>query len=177
LRGTIYLQVHKMEEEAKQHHKPVQKDSGRVVRILSKDIEGKTKLYPGLTKIKGISWSFSNAVCKVLGIDKNKKIGDLTPEEIKKIEIFVKNPEVPNYLVNRRKDLDTGEDKHLQGTDLELRKDFDIKRLKQIRSYRGLRHNVGLPMRGQRTKSNFRRNRKKGSGIKSKVKKTEGAKK
>jgi small subunit ribosomal protein S13 len=104
-----------------------------------------------------------------LKIDKKKKIGELTPEEIKKIEVFVKNPEVPNYLINRRSDLETGEDKHLQGTDLELRKDFDIKRLKQIRSYRGLRHNIGLPMRGQRTKSHFRKNRKKGSGIKSKV--------
>ena len=167
-----------MEEEIKTHHqKPIQKDSGKIIRILSKDIEGKTKIYPGLTKIKGISWSFSNAVCKVLGINKDKKIEDLTPEEIKKIENFVKNPNVPSYLVNRRADLETGENKHLQGTDLELRKDFDIKRLKQIRSYRGLRHNVGLPVRGQRTKSNFRRNRKKGSGIKSKVKKTEEVKK
>lgn len=158
-----------MENEQKQSQRPVQKESGRVVRILSKDIEGRTKIYPGLTKIKGISWSFSNAVCKVLGINKNKKIGELSPEEIKKVEAFVKNPDVPKYLVNRRADLETGEDKHLQGTDLELRKDFDIKRLKQIRSYRGLRHSVGLPSRGQRTKSNFRRNRKKGSGIKKKT--------
>ncbi len=148
-----------------------QKDSERIVRILSKDIEGKTTIYSGLTKIKGISWGFSNAICVSLGIDKRKKIGSLTPEEIKKIEEFVKNPSIPSYLMNRRADLDTGEDKHLQGTNLELRKDFDIKRLKQIRSYRGLRHNLGLPTRGQRTKSNFRRNRKKGSGIKKKMQK------
>ena len=165
-----------MENEQKQYQKPVPKETGKVVRILSKDIEGRTKLYPGLTKIKGISWSFSNAVCRVLGINKNKKIEELTPEEIKKIESFVKNPQIPEFLVNRRNDLETGENKHLQGTDLELRKDFDIKRLKQIRSYRGLRHNVGLPSRGQRTKSNFRRNRKKGSGIKSKAKKPEAKK-
>ncbi len=152
-----------MEEHQKQ-------DTGRIVRILSKDLEGNTTIYSGLTKIKGISWSFANAVCKKLGIKKTKKVGELTPEEIKKIEAFVKNPELPNYLVNRRKDLDSGEDKHLQGTDLELRKDFDIKRLKQIKSYRGFRHMLGLPSRGQRTKSNFRRNRAKGSGIKKKNK-------
>lgn len=146
-------------------------DPGRIVRILSKDIEGNTSLYPSLTKIKGISWSFANAVCQKLGISKTKKVGELTPEEIKKIEAFVKNPDLPNYLINRRNDLETGEDKHLQGTDLELRKDFDVKRLKQIKSYRGFRHMTGLPMRGQRTKSNFRRNRSKGSGIKKKVKK------
>ncbi len=149
--------------------KPIQqKDSERIVRILSKDIEGNTTVYSGLTQIKGVSWSFSNAVCRILGIDKKKKIGSLTSEEVKKIEDFIKNPQLPEYLLNRRKDLETGNDKHLQGTDLELRKDFDVKRLKQIRSYRGLRHTLGLPMRGQRTKANFRRNRKKGSGIKKK---------
>jgi len=146
-------------------------DTGRIVRILSKDIEGNTGVYSGLTKVKGISWGFANAVCKKLKIPKTKKIGDLSPEEIKKIEVFVKNPDLPKFMINRRNDLETGEDKHLQGTDLELRKDFDIKRLKQIKSYRGFRHMSGLPSRGQRTKSNFRRNRSKGAGIKKKVKK------
>jgi small subunit ribosomal protein S13 len=143
----------------------------RIVRILSKDIEGNMTLYAGLTKIKGISWAFANAICHVLGLDKNKKIGSLTEAEIKKITDFVKNPNLPNYIINRRKDRDTGEDKHLVGTDLELRKEFDIKRLKQIKSYRGFRHSSGLPMRGQRTKGNFRKNRKKGVGIKKKNKK------
>jgi small subunit ribosomal protein S13 len=146
-----------------------QQNQGKIIRILSKDLEGNSTIYSGLTKIKGVSWGFSNAICKSLGINKKRKIESFTHEEIKKIEEFIKNPKVPEYLMNRRNDLETGETKHLQGTDLELRKDFDVKRLKQIRSYRGLRHTLGLPMRGQRTKSNFRRNRKKGSGIKSRV--------
>lgn len=157
--------------------KQPQKEYGKIIRILSKDLEGDSTVYSGLTKIKGISWSFSNAVCKSLGIDKRKKIVSLSPEEIKKIEMFIKNPQLPEYIMNRRKDLESGENKHLQGTDLELRKDFDVKRLKQIRSYRGLRHTLGLPMRGQRTKSHFRKNRKKGSGIKSKSKAPVGVKK
>ncbi|MBU0958885.1 MAG: 30S ribosomal protein S13 [Nanoarchaeota archaeon] len=151
--------------------KQEEKREERVVRILSKDIEGKMKLYVGLTKIKGISWGLSNAVCKKMNIDKNRKIGSLTDEEIKKIIGFVKNPSVPKHLVNRRKDFETGEDIHLVGSDLELRKEFDIKRLKKIKSYRGFRHTTELPLRGQRTRSNFRRNRRKGSGIKSKIKK------
>jgi small subunit ribosomal protein S13 len=145
-----------------------QKNENRVVRILSKDIEGKMKLYPGLTQIKGVSWTLSNAACHILGIEKTKTIGTLTDSEIEKIEKFLKNPEVPEYLLNRRQDLETGEDKHLIGTDLELKVEFDIKRLKKIKSYRGSRHQAGLPMRGQRTKSNFRRNRRKGAGIKKK---------
>ena len=54
---------------------------------------------------------------------------------------------------------------------LELQKEFDIKRLKKIKSYRGLRHSTGQPVRGQRTKSHFRTNRRKSSGINKKEKK------
>ncbi len=143
----------------------------KIVRILSRDIEGRMKLYPGLTKIKGVSWTFSNAICKVLNLDKNRKIGSLTKEEIEKISNFIKNPELPSYLRNRRADFETGKDKHLTGAELELRKDFDIKRLKKIKSYRGYRHASGLPSRGQRTRSNFRKNRSRGVGIKKKNKK------
>lgn len=148
-----------------------EKHEDRLVRILSKDIEGRSKVYVGLTKIKGISWSMSNAICQILKIDKNKKIGSLTNEEIKNITEFMKNPSLPNYLFNRKKDFETGENKHLVGANLELQNEFDIKRLKKIRSYKGYRHAMGLPVRGQRTKSHFRKNRGKSTGIKSKVKK------
>jgi small subunit ribosomal protein S13 len=143
----------------------------RVVRILSKDIEGGMNIYVGLSKIKGISWTLANAICKMLEIDKKRKIGSLTDEEVKKITAFAKNPKVPDYILNRRKDFETGENKHLIGSDLELRNEFDIKRLKKIKSYRGYRHSAGLPVRGQRTRSNFRKNRRKGAGIKKKNKK------
>lgn len=146
------------------------KEEERLVRILSHDISGKMKLYPGLTKIKGISWSMSNAVCKILNLDKNKKVGALTESEIKKISEFIKNPKVPVFLVNRRFDFETGENRHLVGSDLDLRRDFDIKRLKKIKSYRGARHATGQPSRGQRTRSHFRTNRKKGVGINKKKK-------
>lgn len=142
----------------------------KLVRIISKDIEGGKSIYPGLTKIKGVSWGLANAVCIKLKIDKKRKIGSLTEEEIKKITEFLKNPDVPAHLLNRRKDFETGKDLHLTGSDLELQKEFDIKKLKKIKSYRGLRHLAGQPTRGQRTKAHFRTNRSKGVGIKSKTK-------
>jgi len=158
-------------EEKKVEAKPsVSKAEDRIVRILAKDIEGKMSLYSGLTKIKGVSWGLANAICYKLKMSKTKKIGDLTEAEVKKIEDFMKNPDLPKHLVNRQKDLETGEDKHLLGADLELTKEFDIKRLKKIKSYRGIRHGAGLPVRGQRTRSNFRKNRAKGAGIKKKNK-------
>jgi len=153
-----------MEEEKQK------KDIGRVVRILSADVEGNSKVYVGLTKVKGISWAISNAICKKVGIDKRKKIGELTEKEIEKISEFAKKIDLPKFLKNRRKDFDSGEDKHLIGNDLDLKRDFDIKRLRKIKSYRGVRHATGQPTRGQRTRSHFRKNKAKGSGIKKKKK-------
>lgn len=160
------------EETQEQKNKAAEnaKNEERIVRILSKDIEGKMTVYSGLAKIKGISWGLSNAVCKKLGIDKKRKIGSLTEQEINKIEDFVKRGDVPRYMKNRRMDFETGEDKHLVGSDLDLKKEFDIKRLKKIKSYRGFRHMAGLPTKGQKTRSNFRKNRAKGAGIKRKTK-------
>jgi small subunit ribosomal protein S13 len=155
-------------------NKSKEKEYGeRVIRILSKDIEGGMSLYSGLSTIKGISWALANAICKVLKMDKKRKIGSLTEEEVEKIIKFLANPQIPNYILNRRKDFETGEDKHLTGSDLELQNEFDIKRLKKIKSYKGYRHVAGLPVRGQRTRSNFRKNRSKGAGIKKKGKKNE----
>lgn len=146
---------------------------GKIVRILSKDIEGEKTVYSGLTNIKGISWGLSNAICTLLKIDKKKKIGSLTKQEIEKIKNIIENPDIPLFLFNRKKDFETGENKILTGSDLEFRKEFDIKKLKNIKSYKGLRHSSNLPVRGQRTRSHFRRNRKKGVGIKKKGKKNE----
>jgi len=72
----------------------------------------------------------------------------------------MKSPELPVFLKNRRNDFDSGEDVHMSGVDLKLRTEFDLKRLKKIKSYKGVRHAHNLPVRGQRTKGNFRRNRK-----------------
>ena len=166
----------KIKMQKTEHAEPIskkpteEKREERIVRILSRDIEGKMKVYVGLTKIKGVSWSMSNAVCNILSLDKNRRIGSLTEEEIKKITDFLKNPKVPIFLVNRRFDLETGENRHLIGTDLDLRRDFDVKRLKNIRSYRGLRHQLGQPTRGQRTQSHFRKNKLKSVGLKKKAK-------
>ncbi len=162
----------KINEEIKEINSSPQKDEERIIRILSTDIEGKMKIFPALTKIKGISWSFSNAICKILKINKNQKIGSLNDEETKKVVEFIKNPSVPKFILNRRIDFETGKDKHIIGVDLELQNEFDIKRLKKIKSYKGYRHMSKLTVRGQRTRGNFRKNRAKGVGIKKKSKKS-----
>ena len=142
-----------------------------IVRVAATDLEGSKPIIQTLTKIKGVSFSMANAVCVVTNMDKNKKTGSLQDSEIKKIEETIKDPikhSIPSWMVNRQKDYDTGEDKHLVVSDLKLRKEFDIKRLRKIKSYRGFRHGVGLPVRGQRTKANFRKG--KSLGVKRKKK-------
>lgn len=146
-----------------------QHENVRLVRISAKDISGNKQVYPGLTQIKGVSWMFSNAICNKLKLNKKKRIDDLTPEEIEAIEKFIANPkETLSFLKNRRKDMESGEDKHLIGADLDLHREFDIKGMKKIKSYKGIRHSLGQPVRGQRTKSHFRKNKSKSGGIKKK---------
>ncbi|MBU0957421.1 MAG: 30S ribosomal protein S13 [Nanoarchaeota archaeon] len=133
-----------------------------LVRIMATDIPGSKNIYTGLTRIKGVSWSFSNAICNVLKIEKTKKVSEITKEEIEKITKFVESPKLPEYILNRQKDRESGDSVHLNTSKLDLKKEFDIKRLKKIRSYRGLRHSLGQPTRGQRTRSHFR---KKGRAV------------
>jgi small subunit ribosomal protein S13 len=165
---TEQTQENKTNEEPKKEKES--KSYASIVRILQTDIPGNKKILTGLTYIKGVSWGISNAVCKILKLDTNKKVSGLNEAEINKITDFLKNPKLPDFLVNRRNDLDSGEDMHLITTDLDMKKEFDIRRLKKIRSYRGLRHAFGHPTRGQRTRSNFRTKGKKKAvvGVKSK---------
>jgi small subunit ribosomal protein S13 len=138
------------------------KDVKEIIRILGSDIPGNKSIHYGLNRIKGISYSFSNAICNILDLDKQRKIGTLDEQEIKKIEQLVKDQkDIPSWLKNRRKDYETGKDEHLVGTDVKFRTDSDIKRMRKIKTYRGMRHSYGLPVRGQRTKAHFR----KGSAV------------
>lgn len=133
-----------------------EEDFNLIVRIFGTDIKGRQKTSIGLCKIRGVDKVFSNAVLTVAGIPKDKLVGKLTESDIKKIEEVIKTPakfNIPNYLLNRRHDPEKGEDFHMVGADLKLQNDFDIRRMKRIRSYKGLRHSWNLKVRGQRLKS------------------------
>jgi small subunit ribosomal protein S13 len=159
--------------EAKQNHRPDEKKKEySIIRIMQTDIPGNKKIIVGLSYIKGVSWTISNATCHILNLDKNKKVSELNPKEIEEITAFLKSPKLPEYLLNRRNDFETGKNSHVIGNELEMKKEFDIRRLKKIRSYRGLRHALNLPTRGQSTRSHFRHKRKT-SGVKKNDKKKE----
>ena len=125
-----------------------------IVRIAGTDIDGKLKLPYGLSEIKGIGYTTALAVIRVLGLDPNMRIGFLKDEEIRKLEEAVKDLTrlgFPSWLYNRRKDYETGIDKHLIGADLIFHARRDIEREIRIGTWRGVRHKLGLKVRGQRT--------------------------
>jgi len=148
-----------------------------LVRIANTDLDGNKKIISAIRKIKGVGFQFANAVCISASIPKDKRTGELSDQEVLKIEQVVTNPSnfgVPSWLLNRRKDPEDGTDKHLIKGDLDFVKDNDIKIMKKIRSYKGVRHIYGLPCRGQRTKSNFRKNKGKVQGVKKNPKSKSG---
>ena len=131
-----------------------------LLRIANVDLDGNKAIYFALKKIKGVSFSFANAICQIAGIDKFKKTGYLDPKEVQTIEDILTNPlkhNIPIWMFNRRKDVETGEDKHLISGDIKFYVQNDIRTMQKIRAYKGFRHAFGLPVRGQRTRGNFRR--------------------
>lgn len=139
-----------------------QSNQAELIRIMGTDLKASLDLLHGFAKIKGINIMFSNAMCVVLKFDKNRKISSLTEKEIEVVENFLMNPKkegIPEWMLNQRKSMETGEDIHLAAKDI----DFDLiqikRRLGKLKTYKGLRHRAQLPLRGQRTKSNFRRNK------------------
>jgi len=141
-----------------------------ILRIADREVKGEVPLFNAISRVKGSSFMFANAICHVLKLDRLRKSGDLSNSEIEKIEEALKNPgkyKIPAWLFNRRKDIDDGEDKQLISSDLDLTQKFDIRKLRKIKCYRGMRHSRGdkklkVRVRGQRTRSTARRGKSVG---------------
>jgi small subunit ribosomal protein S13 len=165
-----FIRGNKLEQEPKDISEKSQSDFRHFVRIANTDLDGNKKIINALRKIKGIGFMFADVICKKSKISEDKITGNLTDDETKRIEDVLKDPlkyKIPVWMLNRRKDYETGQDSHLITTNLTFTQDNDIKRLKKIKCYKGIRHMFGLPVRGQKTKSNFRRNKgKAGLGVK-----------
>ena len=130
-----------------------------IVRVTDTDIDGSLKVGYALTKIKGVNISLANAILKKAGVNPEIRLGLLSEEQVKKIEDVLLNPAkygIPSWLLNRRKDLETGKDLHLLSSDLVLRTKMDIDLMKKIKSWKGYRHAYGLKVRGQRTRTTGR---------------------
>ena len=114
----------------------------------------------GLRQIKGIGYMFANAMLQVLKINPHQKVGNLSAEQISSIEKIIQNPKDANFpiwFLNRRQDIQTGEDMHLVTSDIAFNIRNDVEREKTLFSWRGYRHMYGLKVRGQRTRCTGRK--------------------
>jgi small subunit ribosomal protein S13 len=130
-----------------------------IVRILDTDLDGKRNIADSLCGIKGVGRRIAKTIVISAGLDPMTKMGNLSDDDVERLKAAINSAEkrLPLWMFNRRKDLITGEDKHIMGTDLTLKFRDDINLLRKIRSYRGIRHERGLKVRGQRTKATGRR--------------------
>jgi len=115
-----------------------------VARIVSIEIPNHKRVEIGLLQIYGIGRATSKKILNDLKIDANKKVGELSSEELQKLQTYIS-------------------DKCKVEGDLRRELSADIKRLMDIGCYRGLRHRKNLPVHGQRTKTNAQ-TRKRRSG-------------
>jgi len=108
-----------------------------LARIAGVNLPNIKRLEIGLTAIFGIGHSTARKICDELGLDRNEKVKDLTDDEVTKLRGYI--------------------DQHLEVEgDLRRERAQAIKRLSEIGCYRGVRHRRGLPVNGQRTKTNAR---------------------
>ena len=112
-----------------------------MARIAGIELQDKWRIDYALTRIKGLGWTKSGVVLEAAGILPSRRVKELSNEEIAKIAAALETQQVEGDLIRAVRE--------------------NIQRLKDIGSYRGTRHNRGLPVRGQRTKSNARAKRGK----------------
>jgi small subunit ribosomal protein S13 len=130
-----------------------------IVRILNTDLEGKRQVQMALEGIKGVGRRTARIFAEKANVDPYATLGKLPDEQIDALKRVVEveaSQILPAWMTNRRGDIATGISKHVMGLDLTmtLREDLDL--MKKMRSYKGIRHERGLRVRGQRTRSTGR---------------------
>ncbi len=170
----------KKEEKPKEKGRPKEETRLELTRLANTDLNADESLRMALTGIKGVSYAMSKAVCTVAGFDPKVKLKDLSEQDREKIEGVIYSPSkfgIPQWMLNRRQDIETGEDVHLIGADLEVAKRFDVQRMVDLKTWKGVRHMYGMPVRGQRTRSAHHKGKTVGvvrKAVRLQMQKTEG---
>jgi len=128
------------------------------VRIGTTDLDGTKSVRVALTGIKGVGRHTSTMISRMAGVDELAQLGKLDEASVNRIRTAVEQyaSKIPLWMANRPKDVYTGESRHLFGADVSLAKDEDVNLMRKIRCYKGIRHETGQKVRGQRTKSTGR---------------------
>ena len=128
------------------------------VRVGTTDLDGTKSVRVALTGITGVGRHTATIIARMADVDELATLGKLDEGTVNRIRAAVESygTKIPSWMANRPKDIYTGETKHLLGADVGLAKDEDVNLMRKIRCYRGIRHETGQKVRGQRTKSTGR---------------------
>lgn len=129
-----------------------------IVRIVNTDLDGEKTVIIAIQGVKGVGNRVADIIVKKAGVARNEKIGNVSDEKIEAMEQLISTYAdfAPSWAINRQNDLETGDDMHVVGIDQDMMLNDDINRMKMIKTYRGVRHETGQKVRGQRTRSNGR---------------------
>jgi len=134
-------------------------DFVHILRMQNTNINGKQKAPFALRIIKGLGRRFTILVMKIAQIDLNKRAGELTEADVEKISDIIAKPKeygIPMWFLNRQRCLKDGSNSQLISNMIDTRLREDLERMKKARQHRGLRHYLGVKVRGQKTKSSGR---------------------
>jgi len=128
------------------------------VRVGTTDLDGTKSVRVALTGIKGVGRHTSTVLSRMAKVDEYATLGRLDEASVNRIRTAVEQyaGKIPGWMANRPKDVYTGETRHLLGGDVAMAKEEDVNLMRKIRCYRGIRHETGQKVRGQRTKSTGR---------------------
>ncbi len=129
-----------------------------IVRLVNTDLDGNKDIVIALSGVKGVGLRTAEIIARMAGIPRDVKIGDLPEEKTAELEKLVQeySEKAPHWMVNRQNDWSSGADLHLVGVEIDLTRRDDINLMRMIRCYRGVRHETGQKVRGQRTRANGR---------------------
>lgn len=121
---------------------------------MNTNVDGKRKVAYAFRMIKGIGVRYAHVCVKKAGVDLSRRAGTLTPEEIEKISDVITDPlkyKIPAWFLNRQRDPKTGKTEHVTSNVVDIKLRDDLERMKKVRAHRGVRHMLGLRVRGQHT--------------------------
>jgi small subunit ribosomal protein S13 len=137
-------------------------DFRHLVRIAGRDLDGTKKVIVAISDLRGVGYNFASVVTSRIGLDPRARLGTLSEDQVHEVEKAVLDATkstLPAWYYNRRNDPDTGETKQLLGSDLDFVIKGDVDDEKNIQSWKGVRHSLGLKVRGQRTRTTGRKGR------------------